>query len=362
MVALVAGDELAGEEHPGPGQPRPQQRAPGPARARARRGRGPARAGRCSAARACRPRGPGRADLAVQGADQPRQAPEARAQLTAAGPARWLSWLCSWPRLGRRRRRLGQQRAPRRQRDQRAAMTAHADRGAMAVTHSAGDRSAATPPTGLAVGLARCFALGDHQVAVRPGETRGSPVHPHLRAIRRSADASTATGASDRHDGLQPPRGQALAILRPGARRSRHHAVAADEAILARVRAVPRGFRAHLRRRLARSAALAGAVLSACQDPSVPWHRIVRADGSLAQGRRQRRLLEREGVPFRGERVVIAVARLPDGVIRRTGPLIWVQRELRLAARAARLSPRHRRGARGRCPSSADAASACCTC
>ena len=29
----------------------------------------------------------------------------------------------------------------------------------------------------------------------------------------------------------------------------------------------------------------------------------VRADGSLAQGERQRRLLEREGVPFRGSRV-----------------------------------------------------------
>ena len=45
---------------------------------------------------------------------------------------------------------------------------------------------------------------------------------------------------------------------------------------------------------------VAGAVLSACDDPTVPWHRIVRADGSLAKGRRQRRLLEREGVPFRG--------------------------------------------------------------
>ena len=47
----------------------------------------------------------------------------------------------------------------------------------------------------------------------------------------------------------------------------------------------------------------------------MPWHRIVRADGSLAQGRRQRRLLEREGVPFRGERVVMRVARLPAGAI-----------------------------------------------
>ena len=47
----------------------------------------------------------------------------------------------------------------------------------------------------------------------------------------------------------------------------------------------------------------AGAVLADCHDPSVPWQRIVRADGSLAKGGRQRRLLEEEGVPFTGERV-----------------------------------------------------------
>jgi methylated-DNA-protein-cysteine methyltransferase-like protein len=44
-------------------------------------------------------------------------------------------------------------------------------------------------------------------------------------------------------------------------------------------------------------------VMAACEDPSVPWQRIVRADGSLAKGARQRRLLEAEGVPFRGARV-----------------------------------------------------------
>jgi alkylated DNA nucleotide flippase Atl1 len=54
-----------------------------------------------------------------------------------------------------------------------------------------------------------------------------------------------------------------------------------------------------------------GAVLHACQDPAVPWQRVVRADGSLAKGDRQRRLLEAEGVPFRGSRVDMRVARLP---------------------------------------------------
>ena len=56
----------------------------------------------------------------------------------------------------------------------------------------------------------------------------------------------------------------------------------------------------------------AGSVLFACDDPSVPWHRIVRADGSLAKGERQRRLLEAEGIPFRGDRVDMRAARLPD--------------------------------------------------
>jgi methylated-DNA-protein-cysteine methyltransferase-like protein len=57
---------------------------------------------------------------------------------------------------------------------------------------------------------------------------------------------------------------------------------------------------------------VAGAVLDACDDPTIPWQRVVRADGSLAKGDRQRRLLEREGVPFRGSRVDMRVARLPE--------------------------------------------------
>lgn len=55
----------------------------------------------------------------------------------------------------------------------------------------------------------------------------------------------------------------------------------------------------------------AGRVLFECEDPAVPWHRVVRADGSLAKGERQRRLLEAEGVPFAGERVDMRVARIP---------------------------------------------------
>lgn len=55
----------------------------------------------------------------------------------------------------------------------------------------------------------------------------------------------------------------------------------------------------------------AGAVLSASTDPRLPWWRVVRADGTLAKGARQRALLEQEGVPFDGERVALREARLP---------------------------------------------------
>lgn len=84
--------------------------------------------------------------------------------------------------------------------------------------------------------------------------------------------------------------------------------------ILARVRSTPPGFVRTYGDVSPGAPRVAGAVLYACEDPSVPWHRIVRADGSLAKGRRQRRLLEAEGVPFRGERVDMRAARLPDGV------------------------------------------------
>ncbi len=58
---------------------------------------------------------------------------------------------------------------------------------------------------------------------------------------------------------------------------------------------------------------MAGAVLSEVDEPDLPWHRIVRADGTLTQGERQRRLLVAEGVPFHGPRVDLDAARLPDG-------------------------------------------------
>ena len=81
--------------------------------------------------------------------------------------------------------------------------------------------------------------------------------------------------------------------------------------ILERVRAVPEGYVRTYGDISPGAPRVAGAVLSECADEDVPWHRIVRADGSLAKGRRQRRLLMAEGVPFRGERVDMRVARVP---------------------------------------------------
>jgi methylated-DNA-protein-cysteine methyltransferase related protein len=82
--------------------------------------------------------------------------------------------------------------------------------------------------------------------------------------------------------------------------------------VLDRIREIPPGFVRTYGDLSPGSPRFAGAVLSECHDPDVPWYRVVRADGSLAKGRRQRRLLEREGVPFRGERVDIALVRIPD--------------------------------------------------
>ena len=82
--------------------------------------------------------------------------------------------------------------------------------------------------------------------------------------------------------------------------------------ILERIRSIPEGFVRTYGDVSPGAPRAAGATLAACSDPSVPWHRIVRADGSLAKGARQRALLEAEGVPFRGGRVDMRVARLPE--------------------------------------------------
>ena len=86
---------------------------------------------------------------------------------------------------------------------------------------------------------------------------------------------------------------------------------ARTDRVLHRIRDTPEGFVRTYGDVSPDAPRFAGTVLAGCDDPGVPWHRIVRADGSLAKGERQRALLEAEGVPFRGSRVDLRVARLP---------------------------------------------------
>jgi methylated-DNA-protein-cysteine methyltransferase related protein len=78
--------------------------------------------------------------------------------------------------------------------------------------------------------------------------------------------------------------------------------------VLRRARSIPAGLVTTYGDLCPEAPRFAGAVMAACHDPEVPWQRIVRADGSLTQGERQRLLLEREGVPFRGSRVDMKLA------------------------------------------------------
>ena len=87
-------------------------------------------------------------------------------------------------------------------------------------------------------------------------------------------------------------------------------ALSADE-ILAAVRAIPAGHVTTYGDLSPGAPRRAGAVLAANLDAGLPWQRVVRADGSLAKGARQRALLEAEGVPFRGARVDMQRAWVP---------------------------------------------------
>jgi methylated-DNA-protein-cysteine methyltransferase-like protein len=82
--------------------------------------------------------------------------------------------------------------------------------------------------------------------------------------------------------------------------------------ILQRVRSTPAGYVRTYGDVSPGAPRLAGTALNRTDDPTVPWHRIVRANGTLTQGQRQRELLEGEAVPFRGGRVDMRAARLPE--------------------------------------------------
>jgi methylated-DNA-protein-cysteine methyltransferase-like protein len=80
--------------------------------------------------------------------------------------------------------------------------------------------------------------------------------------------------------------------------------------ILARVRAIPPGFVRTYGDVDRRAPRLVGRVL-ATTDERVPWHRVVRSDGTAPMGAAQLERLRREGVPLRAGRVDLARARMP---------------------------------------------------
>jgi alkylated DNA nucleotide flippase Atl1 len=81
--------------------------------------------------------------------------------------------------------------------------------------------------------------------------------------------------------------------------------------VLERVRSIPEGFVRTYGDVSPGAPRYAGTVLFQADEPDLPWWRVVRADGSLAKGDRQRALLRAEGIPFKGARVDLPRARLP---------------------------------------------------
>ena len=79
--------------------------------------------------------------------------------------------------------------------------------------------------------------------------------------------------------------------------------------VVRRVRAIPAGFVRTYGDIDPHAPRFVGLVLATVND-DLPWHRVVRADGSLAKGKRQRALLMAEGIPMRGDRVDLRCARL----------------------------------------------------
>jgi len=89
-------------------------------------------------------------------------------------------------------------------------------------------------------------------------------------------------------------------------------AEARAERILEGVRAIPAGFVRAYSDIDPTAPRLVGHVL-ATTPVEVPWHRVVRADGSVPMGERQVERLRRERVPMLGERVDLPRARYPAG-------------------------------------------------
>ena len=81
--------------------------------------------------------------------------------------------------------------------------------------------------------------------------------------------------------------------------------------ILREIRAIPEGFVRTYGDIDPNAPRMVGQILATTHDKDLPWHRVVRADGTVAKGTRQLNRLRREGVPIAGDRVDLKQARLP---------------------------------------------------
>ena len=88
--------------------------------------------------------------------------------------------------------------------------------------------------------------------------------------------------------------------------------MSAELEVLERVREIPEGFVRTYGDVSPGAPRFAGTVLFQADEPDLPWWRVVRADGTLAKGDRQRALLRAEGVPFRGARVDMGAAQFTE--------------------------------------------------
>ena len=79
--------------------------------------------------------------------------------------------------------------------------------------------------------------------------------------------------------------------------------------IVERIRAIPRGFVRTYGDLEPSAPRMVGRTLATTRE-RLPWHRVVRADGSVAKGSRQLALLRKEGVPLIGDRVDLRRARV----------------------------------------------------
>jgi DNA-3-methyladenine glycosylase II len=122
-------------------------------------------------------------------------------------------------------------------------------------------------------------------------------------------------------------------------RRLRQGQVSLDRAarIVARIQAIPRGSVSTYGDIEPGAPRLVGLVLSTTR-VKLPWHRVVRADGSAPVGASQLERLRREGVPLRGERVDLRLARFPRAGLDGPGPTPEIATSRRIShAMAARV-------------------------